>query len=66
VEILAADAAGVMLTDGRTAEYLTVTADEGFQLLRTYARNHNRKLTEVASAIIDRQLTGAELMRRDR
>jgi GAF domain-containing protein len=51
---------------GMLAEYLTVTADEGFQLLRTYARNHNRKLTEVASAIIDRQLTGTDLMPRNR
>jgi len=51
---------------GMLAEYLTVTADEGFQLLRTYARNHNRKLTEVASAVTDRQLTGADLVRRDR
>jgi len=46
---------------GMLAEYLSVTVDEGFQLLRSYARGHNRKLTQVASAIIDRQLTGADL-----
>ena len=51
---------------GMLAEYLTVTADEGFQLLRTYARDHNRKLTEVAGAVIDRALTGADLVRRGR
>jgi GAF domain-containing protein len=51
---------------GMLAEYLTVTVDEGFQLLRGYARGHNRKLTEVASAIIDRQLTGTDLVRRHR
>jgi GAF domain-containing protein len=51
---------------GMLAEYLTVTVDEGFRLLRTYARDRNRKLTEVASAIIDRQVTGAELARRFR
>lgn len=51
---------------GMLAEYLTVTVDEGFQLLRTYARDRNRKLTEVASAVIDRQLTAADLARRYR
>jgi AmiR/NasT family two-component response regulator len=51
---------------GMLAEYLTVTVDEGFQLLRTYARDRNRKLTEVASNVVDRQLTGADLARRFR
>ena len=51
---------------GMLAEYLSVTVDEGFALIRTYARDHNRKLTEVASAIADRHLTGADLARRNR
>ncbi len=51
---------------GMLAEYLTMSVDEGFQLLRTYARARNRKLTEVASDIVDRQLSGADLTRRPR
>jgi GAF domain-containing protein len=48
---------------GMLAEYLTVTADEAFLVLRTYARSHNRKLAEVASEIVERQLTRADLTR---
>jgi AmiR/NasT family two-component response regulator len=46
------------------AEYLTVTVDEAFLLIRTYTRNHNRKLAEVANEIVERQLTSADLARR--
>jgi GAF domain-containing protein len=49
---------------GMLAEYLTVTVDEAFLLIRTYTRNRNRKLAEVASEIVERQLTGADLARR--
>lgn len=48
---------------GMLAEYLTVTADDAFLVLRTYARSHNRKLAEVASEIVERQLTRADLTR---
>jgi GAF domain-containing protein len=41
---------------GMLAEYLTTTVDEAFQLLRSYARNHNRKLTDVASDVVKRQI----------
>ena len=45
------------------AEYLTVTVDDAFELLRNYARSHNRKLSEIASDVIDRQLPAAALNR---
>ena len=48
---------------GMLAEYLTVTVDDAFGLLRSYARNHNRKLSEVASDVVDRQLPAAALNR---
>ncbi len=41
---------------GMLAEYLTTTVDEAFQLLRSYARNHNRKLTDVATDVVTRQI----------
>jgi len=46
---------------GMLAEYLTLTTDDAFRLLRTYARNHNRKLTEVARDLLDRQLPSAAI-----
>jgi AmiR/NasT family two-component response regulator len=47
---------------GTLAEYLTLTTDDAFRLLRTYARNHNRKLTEVARDLLDRQLPSAAII----
>jgi GAF domain-containing protein len=41
---------------GMLAEHLSLTVDDTFQLLNTYARNHNRKLTEVARNVVDRQI----------
>jgi AmiR/NasT family two-component response regulator len=41
---------------GVLAEYLTTSVDEAFQLLRSYARNHNRKLTDVAAGVVNRQI----------
>ena len=32
---------------GMIAEYLTITVDDAFKLLRNYAHYHNRKLSEV-------------------
>ena len=49
---------------GMLAEYLAVTVDEAFQLLRKYARDNNRKLTEVASDVVDRKITSEAMARR--
>jgi GAF domain-containing protein len=46
---------------GMLAEYLTMNVDEAFKLLRNYARDHNRKLSQVASDIINRKISRAEL-----
>jgi transcriptional regulator with GAF, ATPase, and Fis domain len=46
---------------GMIAEYLTTTADDAFTLLRNYARYHNRKLSEVASDVVDRRIPSAAL-----
>ena len=49
---------------GMLAEYLTMTVDDAFKLLRTYARDHNRKLSEVASDVVNRKIPSAALGRR--
>ena len=49
---------------GMLAEYLTITVDDAFKLLRSYARDHNRKLSEVASDVVDRKIPSAALGRR--
>ena len=46
---------------GMLAEYLATSVDDAFQLLRTYARGHNRKLTDVAAGVISRQIPGGAL-----
>src|SRR5580693_8500279 len=46
---------------GMIAEYLTMTVDDAFTVLRSYARYHNRKLSEVASDVVDRRIAGAVL-----
>ena len=48
---------------GMIAEYLTVTVDAAFKLLRNYAHYHNRKLSEVASDVVDRRIPSAALGR---
>jgi AmiR/NasT family two-component response regulator len=48
------------------AEYLTMTVDDAFTLLRSYARDHNRKLSLVASDVVDRKIPSAVLARRPR
>ncbi len=48
---------------GMLAEYLTLTVDDAFTLLRTYARDHNRKLSDLASDIADRTIPSAALAR---
>jgi len=49
---------------GMLAEHLSTTVDEAFQLLNEYARDHNRKLTEVARDIVDRKVPHDALARR--
>jgi GAF domain-containing protein len=39
---------------GMLSEYLTVTVDDAFELLRGYARVHNRRLSDVAGNVVDR------------
>jgi AmiR/NasT family two-component response regulator len=41
---------------GFLAERLEVTVDVAFGLLRGYARDHNRKLTQVAADVVERRL----------
>ena len=49
---------------GMLAEYLKVSMDDAFQLLRTYARNHNRKLSDVARDVIAREIPSTALTTR--
>ena len=49
---------------GMLAEYLTTTVDDAFGLLRSYARDHNRKLSEVAVDVVTRKIPSAALGRR--
>jgi GAF domain-containing protein len=42
---------------GMLAEYLAVTVDEAFELLRGYARAHNLKLTAVAADVVTRKIS---------
>jgi len=49
---------------GMLAEYLTMPMDDAFTLLRTYARDNNRKLSELARDIADRTIPSAALPRR--
>ncbi len=49
---------------GMLAEYLTMNVDDAFKLLRNFARDHNRKLSEVAGDIVNRKVSRAELTTR--
>jgi AmiR/NasT family two-component response regulator len=49
---------------GMLAEYLNMTMDEAFTLLRNYARDHNRKLSELAGDIAGRKVPSAALIQR--
>ena len=49
---------------GMLAEYLAMNVDDAFKLLRNYTRDYNRKLSEVASDIVDRKISRAELTTR--
>jgi AmiR/NasT family two-component response regulator len=47
---------------GMLAEYLKVAMGDAFELLRTYARDHNRKLSDVACDVVDRKITSTALI----
>jgi GAF domain-containing protein len=47
---------------GMLAEYLTIPVDNAFQVLRKYARGHNRRLSEVASDVVDRKIPSEALI----
>ncbi len=49
---------------GMLAEHLSTTVDEAFQLLNRYARDNNRRLTDVARDIVDRKVPHDALARR--
>jgi GAF domain-containing protein len=49
---------------GMISEYLTMTVDDAFKVLREYAHYHNRRLSEVASDVVDRRIPSAALARR--
>ena len=49
---------------GMISERLSVDMDQAFSLLRSHARNNNRKLTEVASALVNGTLLVDALDRR--
>jgi GAF domain-containing protein len=46
---------------GMISEYLTMTVDDAFKVLRDYAHYHNRRLSEVASDVVDRRIPSASL-----
>src|SRR6202011_1806405 len=46
---------------GVLAERTQVNLDDAFKMLRTYARNHNRRLHDVATAVISSLITIEEL-----
>jgi transcriptional regulator with GAF, ATPase, and Fis domain len=49
---------------GMLAEYLGVSVDDAFQLLRSYARDRNFKLSQVASDVVNRKVETAALTAR--
>jgi transcriptional regulator with GAF, ATPase, and Fis domain len=49
---------------GMLAEYLNTTVDDAFRLLRNYARDRNRKLSQVAREVVNRQIPSAALITR--
>jgi len=43
------------------AEYLNLTVDDAFRLLRSYTRDQNRKLSDVARDVVDRKISSTAL-----
>jgi GAF domain-containing protein len=48
---------------GMVAQYLAISVDDAFVLLRGYARNNNLKLTELARDVANRKVRGEQLRR---
>jgi GAF domain-containing protein len=48
---------------GMLAEYLAITVDDAFQLMRGYSRANNLKLTDVAGGIVERRIPSHLLTR---
>ena len=46
---------------GVVAEQAGVDMDEAFRLLRRHARHHNRRLSEVVAAVVNRELSATDL-----
>jgi AmiR/NasT family two-component response regulator len=46
---------------GMLAEHVGVDMDAAFSLLRNYARQHNRGLSEVAASLVDGSLSVAQV-----
>jgi GAF domain-containing protein len=47
---------------GMLAEYLRMSVDDAFRQLRTYTRDHNRKLSDVASDVVNRKIPSTALI----
>jgi GAF domain-containing protein len=48
---------------GMIAEYLDLSIDDAFLVLRKYARDHNLQLTQLARDVADRKVRGEQLRR---
>jgi GAF domain-containing protein len=48
---------------GMVAQYLTISVDDAFLVLRGYARDHNLKLTQLAQDVANRKVRGEQLRR---
>lgn len=46
------------------AECLGMSVDDAFWRLRSYARDHNRKFSDVARDVVDRKIPSTELITR--
>ena len=42
---------------GMLAEYLGMSVDDAFRRLRSYARDHDRKLSDVARDVVERKIS---------
>jgi GAF domain-containing protein len=47
---------------GMLAEYLKMSVDNAFRLLRSYTRDHDRKLSDVARDVVDRKIPSTALI----
>ena len=47
---------------GMLGEHFTIPMDNAFQMIRKYAREHNRKVADVAAAIVSGKITSQALI----